>query len=122
MTKSILSAIILITLSLYHPISAATPLRGYGSVKASFNNNFASFQCENKNFAEIVYAKLIRDIKECASSNPIQDYKVGIKDSIVYVVSANSKDEVDTLSKKLNLEFPEPKPYPNYLTPDNLML
>ena len=115
MTKSILSAIILITLSLYHPISAATPLRGYGSVKASFNNNFASFQCENKNFAEIVYAKLIRDIKECASSNPIQDYKVGIKDSIVYVVSANSKDEVDTLSKKLNLEFPEPKPYPNYL-------
>ena len=68
MTKHAFTALFLLIFSFYAAASSVA-LRGYGSVKASFNEKYVSFQCENRNFAEIVYAKLIRDIKGCAAGD-----------------------------------------------------
>ena len=90
-------------------------LRGYGEVSASFLDNAARFKCENRESAEIVYAKLIRDIVGCAAGVPSKPYKVGIKGNSVYVVSYDTKKDVDDFIKKFKIETPEPKAYPNYL-------
>ena len=90
-------------------------IRGYGEIEASFAKNAARFRCATPETAEIVYAKLIRDIPGCAAAAPSGAYAVGLKDSTVYVLAGADEGAIEKAFAKDGVRRPAPKEYPQYL-------
>ena len=120
---------------LMFPLAAETvSLRGYGSVQASFGSNRAEFLCESSEKADILFAKLNRDlaglgalpaerIELALPSGKIPAFRfasgrcavVGRRGNVVVVLDADSSKTLETQLLRTDLKFPSVRPYPGYL-------
>lgn len=117
------------------PLAAETVrLRGYGTVQASFGTNQAEFLCESPEKADILFAKLNRDlaglgalsaerIELAVPSGKIPAFRfasgrcavVGRRGNVVVVLDADSSKTLETQLQRTDLKFPSVRPYPGYL-------
>ena len=117
------------------PLAAETVrLRGYGTVQASFGTNQAEFLCESPEKADILFAKLNRDlaglgalsaerIELAVPSGKIPAFRfasgrcavVGRRGNVVVVLDADSSKALETQLLRTDLKFPSVRPYPGYL-------
>ena len=103
-------------------------LRGYGKISADFCPERVSFVCESQAKAEIVYAKLYRDLTQMGARPPrsavrkgvpvllLESGKAGVigmgKGNSVVFLEASSPKELLARKEIAELDFPERKPYP----------
>ncbi|MFA6290878.1 MAG: hypothetical protein WC637_03805, partial [Victivallales bacterium] len=103
------------------------PLRGYGTVTADFQADRTAFTCENRDKAEILYAKLFRDMTlmgvrplkvEVCQGIPVlsgeagKSAAIGLKGNTVVILESGNKESLLRNKALPELEFPEFKKYP----------